>query len=53
MNKEIWENVKKIIDGFVAREELLKELLKDKDKEIDKLKSQVKELEEDLDKIYG
>lgn len=42
MDKNNWEIVKSLIDNFIAREEVLKELLEDKEKEIEALKANLK-----------
>lgn len=45
MNKKIAEIIKSIIDEFVLREDMMKELLDDKDKVIKDLKQIIKKLE--------
>lgn len=52
MNKETSEIIKSILDMFVKREELLKELLDNKETENTELKKQVIELEESLAEFY-
>lgn len=53
MNKTTWKNVSGIIEEFISAQDLLKELLEDKEKEIKKLKEQVEALNEELNSIYG
>ena len=48
MNKETGEIIKNIIDLFVSRESLLKELIDNKAKEIEELKNQIKEFNQFL-----
>lgn len=52
MNKETSEIIKSILDMFVRREELLKELLDNKEKENIELKKQIVDLEESLAEFY-
>lgn len=53
MNKETSEIIKSILDMFVKREELLKEILDSKDIEVYELKKQISELQEELQKFIG
>lgn len=43
MNKETAQIIKDILDMFVSREELLKDLLKDRENKIDSLEKELKE----------
>ena len=53
MDKNTWEVVKSLIDSFVQREELLKELLRDSERRELKLKVEIKKIHSDFNSFYG